>query len=69
MAARTKPKPTGGYIGKAPLTVVTTTDGRHEHVYAGQQVPGHVSDEELLRLIDGKFIAEVQAPAASAPTK
>lgn len=55
------------YIVTAALVITKKGDGSDLYLYQAAQVPDFVSDEELQRLSDGGFIAEVtQAEAAAA---
>lgn len=47
------------YVGIAALTMVRQTNGAYQYVYVGQPVNGDVPDEELERLLDEGFIAEL----------
>ena len=55
-----------GYIVTAPLVITRKEDGSDLYLYAGTSVPGYVKDDELLRLIEGEFIAEGE-PAEDKP--
>lgn len=50
--------------GKAPLTLVRTEDGRMVYVYAGRPAPENITTKERRRLLDGKFLAEVEVEEA-----
>lgn len=47
------------HVGVAPLTLVRTTAGRSEYVYAGQVAPEGILDEDLDRLVDEGYLAEL----------
>jgi len=47
-----------GYIVSKALVITRKEDGSDLYLYYGSPVPAHVKDDELLRLIEGEFIAE-----------
>lgn len=53
-----------GLRGRAPLTLVRTTDQRMVYVYRGRPAPANVTDAERDRLLKGKFLEEYELPAA-----
>lgn len=50
-------------VGKAPLTMVRTLDGKVHYVYRGKPAPTNISADERKRLVGREFLAEVEAIA------
>ncbi len=50
-------------IGASALTLVPTTDGTTEYVYAGRGVPDNAEPERLAQLIEEGFIVDADEPA------
>lgn len=55
------------YVGKAPLTLVRTTTGSSEYVYAGAVAPDGIAADDLERLLDEGYLVEVVAEPEVTP--
>jgi hypothetical protein len=50
------------YVGVAPLTMIRCENpASYTSVYAGQPVPENIAQDDLKRLVDEGFLAEVKA--------
>lgn len=51
------------YVATAPLVVVRDVAGSDQYVYAGREITFDVDAERIEQLLEGGFIAEVEAPS------